>query len=136
MLQVYSSNATVAANTAYSLDNVVLDKGCAENTSGTSTIALQRKGVYLVKCDGFCTPSSAGPVTTQLYVNGVAQPQAISSFTGTTSTIGEFAFSTTIQVTENNCNCNCTSSPTLLQFINGDTPVESAHINVVVTKLC
>lgn len=135
MIQAYSSNLSVAANTPYTLNNVVVDKGSAETLSGPSSIQLNQRGVYLVEVDGFATASAATLVSTQLYVNGVAQPQAISAFTGVASSADTFGFKTFVQVSDNNCNCCCYSAPTVLQFYNGATEVTAAHINVVVTKI-
>jgi len=72
MIQIYSSNLTVAANTPFNFNNVVLDKGCAENLSGPASIQLNQRGVYLIEVDGYATPAAATDVTVQLYVNGVA----------------------------------------------------------------
>ena len=136
MLQVYSDNLTVAANTAFQFNNVVVDKGCAEALSAPATIQLNQRGVYLVEMDGYATPEAATEVTVQLYVNGVAQPQAISSFVPASVTDARtFGFKTFVRVTQNNCNCNCLTSPTTLQFMNGDTEVSEAHINAVITKI-
>jgi len=63
MLQVYSDNLEVAANTAFSFNNVVVDKGCGENLSAPGTIQLGKRGVYLVEMDGFATPDAATAVT-------------------------------------------------------------------------
>lgn len=135
MLQAYSTNLTIAANTAFQFNNVIVDKGCAERLAGPSSIELNKQGVYIVKVDGFATAGAATLVSAQLYVNGVARPEAISSFTGVSGAADTFGFETLVQVTENNCNCNCASSPTVLQVINGDTALTAAHINIVVTKL-
>lgn len=136
MLQVYSSNLTVPANTAFSFNNVVLDKGCGESLNGSQTIELNKRGVYLVEMDGFATPDAATEVSVQLYVNGVAQPQAISSFVPAAITdTRTYGFKTFVRVLENNCNCNCLTSPTTLQIMNGDTDLTDAHINVVVTQI-
>ena len=135
MLQAYSSNLAVAADAAFPFNNVTVDKGCAETLSAPASIQLNQRGVYLVEVDGFATPGAATLVSAQLYVNGVAQPQAISSFTGVAATADTFSFKTFVQVTENNCPCNCTSSPTVLQIRNGITALTDAHINVVVTKI-
>lgn len=135
MLQVYSNNVDVNANAFFPLNNVVLDKGNCENLSGPATIQLNQRGVYLIEVDGFANPGAAGLVSVQLQVNGVLQPQAISSFTGTVGTVDTFNFKTFVQVSENNCNCCCYTSPTVLQFINGETAVTEAHINVAVTKI-
>ena len=137
MLQVYSSLIDVAAGAAYPFNNTVLDKGCAEKLSGPATIQLNQRGIYLVEVDGYATPDAATMVTAQLYVNGVAQPQAISGFMGTAVTAtNNFGFKCFVRVTENNTACNCYSSPTILQVINGVTAVSDAHINVCITKIC
>jgi hypothetical protein len=86
--------------------------------------------------DGFATPDAVTEVSVQLTVNGVAQPQAISTFVPAAITdTRTFGFKTVIQVSENNCKCNCLSSPTIIQFMNGDTALSDAHINVVVTQI-
>ena len=136
MLQVYSDNLAVAANSAFPFNNVVMDKGCAETLSAPATIQLNQRGVYLVEMDGFATPEAATEVSVQLYVNGVAQSQAISSFVPASVTdTRTFGFKTFVRVLENNCNCNCLTSPTTLQFMNGETEISEAHINVVITKI-
>ena len=136
MLQVYSSNLTVDANTVFPFNNIVIDKGCAETLSAPATIQLNKAGIYLVEMDGFATPDATTEVSVQLYVNGVAQPQAISSFMGTAVTATDsFGFKTFVRVTENNCPCNCLTAPTTLQFMNGATALTDAHINVAITKI-
>lgn len=136
MLQVYSSNLAVDANAMFPFNNVVMDKGCGEVLSAPATIQLNKAGVYLVEMDGFATPDAATEVSVQLVVNGVAQPQAISTFVPAAITdTRTFGFKTFVRVLENNCRCNCLTSPTTLQFVNGDTALSDAHINVVVTKI-
>lgn len=136
MLQAYSNSIDVAAGAAFPLNNVVVDKGCGETLSGPATIQLNKRGIYLVEVDGYATPDAATMVTAQLYVNGVAQPQAISGFMGTAVTATDnFSFKTFVRVAENNCNCNCFTSPTIIQVLNGETAVSDAHINVVVTQI-
>lgn len=136
MLQVYSDNLTVVANTVFPFNNVVLDKGCAEVLNAPATIQLNKAGVYLVEMDGFATPDAATEVSVQLMVNGVAQPQAITTFVPAAVTdTRTFGFKTFVRAFENNCNCNCLTSPTTLQFMNGDTALSDAHINVVITKI-
>lgn len=136
MLQVYSDNLSLEANQAFPFNNVVIDKGCAENLSAPATIQLNQRGIYLVEVDGFATPDATTEVTVQLYVNGVAQPQAISSFMGTAITATDtFGFKTFVRVTENNCQCNALTSPTILQVMNLETSISDAHINVVITKI-
>ena len=136
MLQVYSDNLAVDANTVFPFNNVVIDKGCTENLSAPATIQLNKVGIYLVEMDGFATPDAATEVSIQLMVNGVAQPQAISTFVPAAVTdTRTFGFKSFVRVLENNCQCNCLTAPTTLQFMNGDTALSDAHINVVITKI-
>ena len=136
MLQVYSSNLAVDANAMFPFNNVVLDKGCGETLSAPATIQLNQRGIYLVEMDGFATPDAATEVSVQLVVNGVLQPQAITSFVPASITdTRAFSFKTFVRVLQNNCQCNCLASPTTLQFQNGTTALTDAHINVVVTKI-
>lgn len=135
MVQASSSNLNVPANSIYPLNNVVIQKGCSAQQLGAGTIQLNQRGIYAVHCDGFATPAAATLVSTQLYVNGVARPDAISGFTGVADTQDTFGFEALVQVSENNTNCCCTA-PTNLYFMNGITEVTGAHINIVVTKIC
>ena len=137
MLQVYSDNLTVAANQAFPFNNVFVDKGCGEALSAPATIQLNKRGIYLVEVDGFATPDAVADIGVQLYVNNVAQPQAISTqSTSAVTDVRAFGFKTLVRVLENNCNCNCFTSPTILQVLNIGTDISDAHINVCVTKLC
>lgn len=136
MLQVYSTNLTVEANTAFPFNNVVVEKGCGAVLSAPATVQLNRRGIYMVKVDGFATPDAATEVAVQLMVNGVAQPQAISSFVPASITdTRTFGFTTFVRVLENNCNCNCLTSPTTIQVMNGTTALSDAHINMVITQI-
>ena len=134
MLQAYSSNLTIDADSFFPFNNVVVDKGCAETLSAPASIQLNQRGVYLVELDGFGTGAAAGTANWQLFVNGVAQPQAISSATVASAGVANFGFKTFVQVANNNCSCNCVSSPTVLQIFT-DTDFTEAHINIVVTKI-
>lgn len=135
MIQVYSTGLAVNANDAFPFNNVSLDKGCAEVLAAPSTIQLNQRGVYLVEMDGFATGAAAGNNLIQLYVNGVAMPQAMSSFTTVSGDVSNYNFKSFVQVANNNCNCNCLTSPTIIQIINGEQALTDAHINVVVTKI-
>ena len=136
MLQAYSTNITIVAGSAIPFNNVLIDKGCAEKLTAPATVELDKRGVYLVKVDGFGTGSAAGTEVIQLYVNGVAQPQAQSQFTTASADVANFSFNTLVQVSENNCPCNCYTSPTVLQVRAEGTDLTEADANIVVTKLC
>lgn len=122
MLEVYSTDIDVAVNTAVPFQNVSLKKGCTAELSGTSTIKLNKCGVYMVAVDA----SASASTTLQLYKDGVAQPQAQS--TGTT-----LSFTTLVQVSENNSCCPCASGVSL-QIVN-ETATTFTDCNVVVTKV-
>ena len=135
MLQAYSTNVDVAANATCPFNNVTIEKGCSAVLTAPGTIQLNQRGLYLVEFDAYATPATADDVTFQLTKDGIVQPQAITSFTGEAATASAAGFKTLVQVPQNNTNC-CCSSPTTLQVVNGDTAVEDAHFNIVVTKLC
>ena len=123
MLQAYSIGVDVAANGIVPFNNVVIDKGCAENLTGVGTIELEKAGMYLVLVDGAASVST----TIQLIRNGVALPQA--QATGTS-----LAFSAFIQVPNNNCNCTCRASPVTLQLKN-TTEATFPNVNIVIRKV-
>ena len=122
MLEVYSTNVEVAADSAIPFQNVALKKGCTAELSGTGTIQLNKCGVYMVSCDA----SAEASTTVQLYKDGVAQPQA-------QSTGGTPAFVTLVQVPENNSACPCASAVSL-QVVN-TTATTFTDANVVLTKV-
>lgn len=125
MLEVYSLNVIAEAGADFSLNNVTIEKGCTAKVTGTSTIQLNKCGVYMVSCDA----SAAAASTIQLRKNGVLQPQA--QAVGTNP-----SFVTLVQVPNNNTNC-CCSSPTILQIANPTTATETlTNLNVCITKIC
>ena len=124
MLEAYSLNQEVGSLDAIPFTNVTLKKGCTAELSGTSTIQLNKCGVYMVAFDCSVTPTT----TVELYKNGVAQDQA-------QATGGTPSFVTLVQVTENNCCCPC-SAPTTVQIINaGDAEATFSNANITVTKI-
>lgn len=122
MLEVYSTDIDVAANTAIPFQNVSLKKGCTAELSGASTIKLNKCGVYMVECDA----TTSAVTTMQLYKDGVAVPQA-------QSTGQSLGFTTLVQVSENNSCCPCASGVSL-QIVN-ETEATYDNVNVVVTKV-
>ena len=124
MLETYSLNVAVTANSAIPFNSDSITKGCTAVHSAPSTIDLNKSGVYMVSFDGTASAST----TVQLYKDGIAQPQAQS--TGTTPN-----FVTLVQVDRNNCQCNCSSSPVILRLVN-TAAVTFTNANLVVTKVC
>lgn len=124
MLEAYSQNVTVAAESPIPFNSVSLVKGNTAILSSPTTIELNKCGVYMVSCD----VSAAAAETIQLYKNGVAQPQAIS--VGTSP-----SFTTLVQVDHNNNPCCCCSSPTTIQVIATEAGTLT-DANIAVTKVC
>lgn len=122
MLEAYSVNIAVGANTNIPFNSTSIQKGCTAVKTSADTINLNKCGVYMVECD--CSASAS--TTIQLVKDGVLQPQA----QGTGSTP---SFTTLVQVAENNSCCPC-SSPVVLQVRN-TTAVTLTDVNIVVTKV-
>lgn len=123
MLEAYSLNVMVGANSAIPFNNVTIEKGCTARLTAPSTIELNRRGIYILYFDGVASAAT----TVQLYKDGVAQPQAQS--TGTS-----VSFATLVQVPTDNT-CSCCTSPTVLRLVNS-TAGTFTNANVAVTKLC
>lgn len=134
MIQSYSTNLTVDANTAIPFNNVAIKKGCSAEMAGAAAIELNKAGIYMVSVDGSITPAAAGEVSIQLSKNGILQPQAQAIETGALDSVTNLKFETLVQVKENNT-YSCCTSPTTIQVINGAEGTYS-NINIVVTKLC
>ena len=122
MLQAYSINVDVGANSNIPFNSIALQKGCTATKPSADTINLNKCGVYMVSCN----VSAAASTTIQLYKDGVTQPQAQS--TGLTP-----GFVTLVQVDHNNSCCAC-ASPTVLQVKN-TTAGTLTDANIVVTKV-
>lgn len=123
MLEAYSVNVAVEANSAIPFNSVSIEKGCTARLTSPTTIELNKCGVYMVAVDA----SSATATTIQLSKDSILQPQAQS--TGTSP-----SFVTLVQVDKNNTCCAC-SSPVILQVIN-TTAATFTNANIVVTKIC
>lgn len=135
MIQLYSNNIDVPANSAVPFNAVKLRKGCTAVQAGTSGIQLNKRGVYVVHMDAYAEPDAAGLLELQLYRNGIEQPDAISAVTGAVGSTETLGFETTVQVSEDNTPCCCTA-PTELQIMTGDVAFTGLHISVTVKKLC
>lgn len=122
MLEAYSLNVDVTANTAVPFNATSIVKGCTATLSAPTSVELNKCGVYMVSFDGVASVDT----TVELYKDGIAQPQAQS--TGTT-----LHFTTLVQVDKNNSCCAC-ASPVTLQIIN-ETAATFTNANIVVTKL-
>lgn len=144
MLQVYSNNIelTVPAEGAVFVpfNNVSKDKGCDSRLSAPGTIQIDRQGVYDVHVNASLAPAVAGDYIVQLYVNGVAQPEAMARFTAVAGAYDSVSFEDLVTVVRNNT-CCCFTSPTNIQVgissVDGVTGlVDIANISTPVTRIC
>lgn len=138
MLETYSQNLAVGANTAISFNNISIQKGVTAVKTAPATVQFNRAGVYMVSFDATAAISgaTAGNITVQLYKNGTAQPQALTSTNSTSTTdLGTLSFVTLVQVPQNN-NCNCATSGTTIQLLNIGLDATFTQANLVITKIC
>lgn len=135
MIQAYSINTPVDEDSFVPLQNVTTLKGCSSTMSGTSTINLNKSGVYKVTVDASATPTTPGLMSIDLYKDGVALPQAQSSTTGTADATSTLGFTTYVTVSNNN-SCRCCDSPTTIQVYNSGVDVAFLNLNVTVDKVC
>ena len=124
MIEAYSTNISVAADTAIPFNSVTLEKGCTVTHPSADTFNLNKCGVYMVAVDA----SSEAAATIQLYKNGVAQPQA--QATGGTSQ----SFVTLVQNDKNNSCCPC-ASPATIQIVNTGDAATFTDANICITKV-
>ena len=125
MLNAYSLNVTVPADTAIPLNNVRLDKGCDIRLVSPSTINLNRRGLYEVTVDA----ASAASTDIALTQNGTIIPNTAFSGTG-------YSFTVPVQVSENNTYCCCTA-PVVLQVVNPAAASATYDVvNVYIKKVC
>lgn len=136
MLNAYSQNIAIAANSTIPFNSVSLRKGCSAVLSGVSSIQLNKRGVYEVIFNEVATATDAGNVVVSMTQNGTVLPRTTTTITGaTTATSVTVPISTLVQVSEDNT-CGCSTSPTVLQFINTGVAVTANDVSVVVTKIC
>lgn len=136
MIQVYSDGVEVAAGGTYPLNNISFFKGNTAVQGAAGSIALNKRGVYVVQVDGFATLAGAGDYSIQLTRNGIPLPQAISTTSLAAAGTASGSFSTAIVVAENDCPCNWTSSAVTIGVINpSETAITEGHINMFITKI-
>ena len=124
MIEAYSLNVDVTADTAIPFNSVTIQKGCTVTRASVDTFNLNKCGVYMIAVD----TSSEAEATIQLFKDGVAQPQAQST--------GEShqSFTTLVQVDKNNSCCPC-ASPTSIQIINTGATATFTNANITITKI-
>ena len=136
MIETYSQNITVAADTAIPLNSVALLKGTSVTKSGATTLQFNCRGIYELTVSASAAADTVGNISIQLEKDGVLQPQAISTVTAANiNSLYSLGFTTLVQVSHDNGPCCCTS-PTNVDIVNTGEPATFDIIDVVVTKIC
>lgn len=136
MLEVYSKNVTVIADEPIALTTISVNKGASTELLGTSTIQLNKCGVYEITVSFSVVATTAGDIQIQLRKNSILQPQALSTITAAdaTSTYSS-SFTTLVQVPQNNNPCCGCSIPTTIEIVNTGVGATYDHIDVTVVRI-
>ena len=135
MLDAYSVNIDVTANSPIPFNNIKIQKGCTAVLSAPSTIQLNKAGVYEVTVDASATGTAAGDLTIELVKAGIVQPQGQAIATLAEGSTVPLSFTSLVQVSQNNT-CRCCDSPTILQVMSNDVDVTYPIVDITVTKIC
>ena len=137
-LEAYSINKTVSANTPVPLDIRSIEKGefASGNNNGTANIIFNKCGLYRVTVTASAVAGEAGDVSVQLYQDGVAIPNALSTVTAADTTNSRtISIEKLIQVSKNNVSCCPCSSPSTVSVMNVGVEATFDPINVTVVKI-
>ena len=126
MLQAYTVGQAITNGANINFNNSAFETvGAVERSSDTTTITLRKAGVYRVDFNATGVSTDAGTVGAQLFVNGVAQPEAQATATTTIS------FSTLISLSA--CSGFASRVPLTVQYTGSDGTLTAA--NIIVTKV-
>lgn len=136
MLNAYTIGATIANGAYVPFTTISLVKGGTAELSGTTSIQLNKAGVYMVTANITGLPAANGNARVAMLKDGVEQDQATAVVTGVASTLGvTLPINTLVQVPHNNGLCCCTS-PTVLSFENQGVGLNQADATITVTRIC
>ena len=133
MLEAYSLNVPVLEGADIPLNQVRTIKGPTAILQGSSSIVLNKCGVYKITATANVTPDEAGTVSIQLKQNGNLIDNAIAQATAAVDTVYNLKFETLVTVSSNNTACPCTI-PTVLAIANGDAATINL-LDVIVDKI-
>lgn len=135
MYQAYSNTTTTYTQNAPLSFPIVKYTDCRVSASGGTTFRIGTAGRYLVSFNAIGGSTAATtPFTVQLYKDGVAQTDAIATFTSTAANdVGTLAFTTIVNILPS---CNCIDNATNLQFIATNTTTGTVdNANVVIYRM-
>lgn len=130
-----SVQSVIAQGSVLFNNNDVLTGCSISHAAGSSTIQLNKAGLYLIEfnADASTTATSGGTITLQLFKNGVIVPGAESTSTATSNTaVNTLSFSKVIQVLNS---CNCVNNQTNITVVNTNSAISMSNANIVVVKL-
>lgn len=135
MLEVFSTDVTVASGGIIPLNSVIIDKGCSAKLIGAGSIEFNKCGVYLVTVNANSISQDAtGEVSIQLSKNGTLYAIPSSETVVNATATHALALSALVQVPGNNSKCNACTVPTIVSVVNaGNAAV--IDIDVVVTPV-
>ena len=132
MLQAYTVGQAITNGANINFNNSAFETvGAVERSSDTTTITLRKAGVYRVDFNATGVSTDAGTVGAQLFVNGVAQPEAQATATTTAGGSANISFSTLISLSA--CSGFASRVPLTVQYTGSDGTLTAA--NIIVTKV-
>lgn len=133
MLETYSQNLTVTANTTIPFNVNSLKKNCTvTHTEGSTSISLNKAGVYAVYFNAVGTLTDAGTFSAQMLKDGNTVAQAVSGATAGAGETANISFSTLVFV---NPSCSCVNNKATLTFSYTGGAGTIANANVIVLKV-
>lgn len=116
MYQAYSNTTTTYAQNAPLSFPTVKYSDCRVSATSGTTFRIAAPGRYLVSFNGVGGSTAATtPFTVQLYKDGVAQPETVSTVTSVAANdVGTLAFTTIVNILPS---CNCINNAVNLQVV-------------------
>lgn len=137
MINSYTSTTqNVGVNIPLIFNTNKIKTGCTvTHSEGSSTFSLNKPGFYFVTLKAIgSTTATTGNLTIQMYQNGVAVVDAISTESSTATTdISTLNFATIVQVKPS---CCAVDNQTSLTFVNTGVAATYTNVSVTITKLC
>ena len=131
MLQAYTVGQSITNGANINFDNSAFETvGAVERGTNTTTITLHKAGVYRVDFNATGVSTDAGTVGAQLFVRGIAQPEAQAAATTTAGGSANISFSTLINLP---CSGLVGRVPLTVQYTGSDGTLTAA--NIIVTKV-
>ncbi len=130
---------TIGAQVITAVDGGVLEFNQNNILTGTSifhlggaSIRLRKAGLYLVSVDADILATAAGPVTLQLFNNGVAVPGAQATITAAAADTEHVSFTALVDVPLSCCSYSATTGNLTVAI---DVPATVSNAHIVVAKL-